>query len=80
MRILFNIWIERTITPLGKIAILKSVILSKIVQLWVLQPNPPMVLLIDCKKMCFKFVWNKKQDRISRKTVKKSIQKRIGAT
>ena len=31
MKILFNIWIKRTITPLGKIAILKSLILSKIV-------------------------------------------------
>ena len=41
MKILFNTWIKRTITPLGKIAILKSLILSKIVQLWMLLPNPP---------------------------------------
>ena len=40
-----------------------------------LLPNPHIVLLIDCKEMCFKFVLNKKQDRISRKTVIKSIEK-----
>ena len=37
IKILFNIWIKRTITPLGK----KSLILSKIVQLRMLLPNPP---------------------------------------
>ena len=41
MKILFNTWIKRTTTPLGKIAILKSLILLKIVQLWMLLPNPP---------------------------------------
>ena len=41
IKILFNIWIKRTITPLGKIAILKYLIQSKIVQLWMLMPNPP---------------------------------------
>ena len=30
---------------------------------------------IKMKKKCFKFVWNRKQDRISRKTVIKSIKK-----
>ena len=38
MKILYY---KRTITPLGKIAILKYLILSKIVQLWMLLPNPP---------------------------------------
>ena len=74
MKILFNIWIKRTITPLGKIAILKSLILSKIVQLWMLLLNPPDGFIDRLQKMCFKFVWNRKQDRISRKTVTKSTQ------
>ena len=41
MKILFNIWIKRMIMPLGKIAIWKSLILFKFVQLWLLLPNPP---------------------------------------
>ena len=66
MKILFNIWIQRTIKPLGKIAILKSLILSKIVQLWMLLPNPPGGFIDKLQKMCFKLVWNRKQDRLSR--------------
>ena len=62
MKILFNIWIKRTITPLGKIAILKFQILSKILQLWMLLPNPPDGFIDKLKKNCFKFVWNRKQD------------------
>ena len=69
IKTLFNIWIKRTIMPLRKIAILKSLILSKILHLWMLLPNPPDGLIDKLQKMCFKFVWNRKQDRISRKTV-----------
>ena len=38
---LYNIWIKRTITPLGKMTILKSLILYTFLQLWMLLPNPP---------------------------------------
>ena len=73
MKILFNIWIKRTITPSGKIAILKSLILSKIVQLWILLPNPHDGFIDRLQnkntKTFFKLVWSRKQDRISRKTV-----------
>ena len=38
---LFKIWSLRTITPLGRVAILKSLILSKLSHLWILLPDPP---------------------------------------
>ena len=38
---LFIIWLRRLITALGRIAILKSLILSKLVHLWLLLPDPP---------------------------------------
>ena len=39
---LFKIWLKRLITPLGRVAVLKSLI-SKLVHLclWILLPNPP---------------------------------------
>ena len=61
IKILFNIWIKTTITPLGKIVVLKSLILSKIVQLWMLQPNCTDRL----QTICFKFYGP--ENRISRK-------------
>ena len=36
-----RIWIKRHITPLGRVAILKSLVLSKFIHLWILLPNLP---------------------------------------
>ena len=74
IRTLFNLWIRRNITPLGRVAVLKSLILSKLVHLWLLLPNPPTESIEKLQKDCFKFVWNNKQDRISRKTTVKHIK------
>lgn len=38
---LFNIQAKHSITPLGRVAVLKSLILSKLVYLWIMLPNPP---------------------------------------
>ena len=40
VKALFNIWSKRHITPLGRVAILKTLILSKLVHLWILLPDP----------------------------------------
>ena len=53
---------------MGRVAILKSLVLSKLIHLWILLPNPPDVFIQKLQKMCFCFVWNGKQDRIGRKT------------
>ena len=65
---LMQLWMKRCITPLGRVAILKSLILSKLIHLWILLPNPPQEFLDNLQKMCFVFVWKEKQDKISRKT------------
>ena len=72
VKALFNIWLKRLITPLGRVAILKSLILSKLVHLWILLLDPPDDFVNNLQKMCFKFIWNNKQDKISRKTAVKS--------
>ena len=38
---LYKVWLKRQITPLGRVAVLKSLILSKIIHLQMLLPNPP---------------------------------------
>ena len=52
VKALFNIWSKRLITPLGRVAILKSLILSKLVHLWILLPDPPGDFVNNLQKMC----------------------------
>ena len=73
MKRLFSIWLKRQITPLGRIAVLKSLILSKLVYLWILLPNPPDNIVNEIQCLIFEFIWDKKRDRISRKFSCKSI-------
>ena len=47
---LFNIWIGRAITPLGRITVLKPLILSKIFYLVMLLPNSPDSFTDNLKK------------------------------
>ena len=63
---LFRIWSKRINTPLGRVAILKSLILSKLIYLWILLPNPPHKEITELQNLCFEFVWDKKTDRIKR--------------
>ena len=73
-RRLMQIWLKRNITPLGRVAVLKSLILSKLIHLWILLPKPPDALVVDIQKLCYSFVWGNKPDKISRKTAVKSVQ------
>ena len=75
IKALYKVWLKRQITPLGRVAVLKSLILSKIIHLWILLPNPPDSLVDALQKTVFQFVWNRKQDRISRKVTVKTIAK-----
>ena len=65
---------KRLIIPLGRVAVLKSLVLSKLIHLWILLPNPPDEYINSLQKLCYEFVWNKKPDKINRKTVHKSVQ------
>ena len=70
----FKIWSLRTITPLGRAAVLKSLILSKLIHLCILLSDPHDNFVKDLQKICFQFVWNRKQGRIARKTTIKDVQ------
>ena len=67
-KILFNNWTKRSTTPVGKVVILKSLILSKLIYLWIMLPNPPDDLIEELQKKCFDFVWDGKKDKIKRTT------------
>lgn len=73
-KILFKTWLKRTSTPLGRVAVLKSLILSKLIYLWLMLPNPPDNMIKELQLLCFEFVWDKKQDKVKRNTAVRNIE------
>ena len=63
---IINRWMKRVITPLVRIAVIKSLLVSKLNYLFSTLPNPPGVFLKDLNHILFKFVWSNKPDRIKR--------------
>ena len=57
---------KRVITPLGRIAIIKSLFISKLNYLFLTLPNPPDVFLKELTHILFTFVWSNKPNRIKR--------------
>lgn len=68
-------WMTRILTPIGRIAILKLVILSNLTYLWFLLPNLPDYFINKLQFLIYAFVWNQKSDKISRNTSTKFIAK-----
>ena len=57
---------KRVITPLGRIAIIKSLHISKLNYLF-------LTLLKELNHILFKFVWSNKPDRITRSVACRSV-------
>ena len=59
-------WRRINLTPLGKITVIKSLLLSKLVHLLTALPNPPQDDLKQLERMFFSFLWQGKRDPIKR--------------
>jgi len=66
---IINTWSRRTLTPFGKITVIKTLIVSKLVYLFSNLPDPSDDFMLELEKILFNFLWNGKNDRINRKTV-----------
>ena len=62
-------WKRRIISPLGKITVVKSILLPKLTHLFISLPNPSDMKIKELEKMFYKYIWNEKPDRIARKTI-----------
>ena len=69
IRKILNNWSRRQIPPLGKITVVKTLVLPKLTQLFVNLPDPTGDFLKEFDKMCFKFLWDGKQNKISKNVV-----------
>ena len=67
-KLLFASWAKRSNTPIGRVVVLKSLILSKLIYLWIMLPNPPDELINELQRKCFNFIWDGKKNKIKNTT------------
>ena len=59
-------WSKRILTPLGRLTILKTLLISKFNHLIIALPNPSANTISKLNKILFAFVWQSSSDRIKR--------------
>ena len=59
-------WEKRYISVLGRITVVKTLLLSKLTHLFISLPKPNINLLNQLEKTLYQFVWGGSTDRISR--------------
>ena len=68
-------WNLRNLSIYGKVCIIKSLALPKLVHLFSALPNPPPNLIKSIQDACFNFIWNGKNDKIKRTTMYNTYDK-----
>ena len=63
---LIKVWSKRNLTPLGRITVLKSLIIAKITHIMMTLPPENCKIIDDLEKRFFKFIWGGKPDPIKR--------------
>jgi hypothetical protein len=71
---LIKTWSKRNLTLIGKITVIKSLVLSKFVHLFIALPNPPTEIIKQLEQMSFKFIWSNGPDRIKRNLLMKDTE------
>ena len=59
-------WSRRILSPIGKITVIKTVMLPRLTHLFIALPNPDKAITKDLETAFFKFIWNDKTYKISR--------------
>ena len=63
---LLSQWKKRILTPIGRVTVLKSLIIPKLNHLIISLPNPPVHYIKSLNKMFFHFIWGSNSDRVKR--------------
>ena len=63
---IFSSWDKRNLSVIGKTLIIKSLALSQLLYLTSVIPNPEAPIMKRIETLLFKYVWNKKPDKIKR--------------
>lgn len=66
MKSQISLWLKRSLTVLGRITVVKSLLISKLNYLFLSLPNPPYNVMKEIESFLHKFIWAGKPDKISR--------------
>ena len=58
------IWSSRNMTPMGRVIIVKTCIISQLTYLFLNLPSLPSEYFLQIDKLIFNFIWNSKVDKI----------------
>ena len=66
-------WEKRDLTPFGRVTIIKTFILSKLVHLLIALPSPSKKLLNELNTMLYSFLWKGKPDQVKRTVASQAL-------
>jgi hypothetical protein len=66
MQNLLKLWAIRKLTVLGRITVLKTLIIPKITHLLISLPDPGKQFLININTLFYKFIWQNKPEKLKR--------------
>ena len=71
---MLHVWHKRYLTPIGKIAVIKTLAISKLNHLFTSVPSPNKHILKEFETVFFSFIWDGKPDKVKRTTITKNYQ------
>ena len=72
---IFKLWGKRQLTPLGKITVMKSLIISTITHLLINIPDPPHAFMNDLNKEMYNFLWDGKKNKLRKDVIGRPLEK-----
>ena len=62
-------WNKRQLTPMGKVTVIKTFIMSKFIHIFTTLPTPKDDKIKEINKMLYSFLWDNKTDKIKREKI-----------
>ena len=75
IRSLLQQWSRRLLTPIGRITVLKTIIIPKMNHLFISLPDPSNEFINRLNDMFYKFIWNNKIDKVKRTAITRDYLK-----
>ena len=66
-------WSKRNLSTIGRITVVKSILIPKLTHLFMALPNPDRKYLKELNTLLFNYIWNSKVDRVARTVVTKKF-------
>ena len=68
---IMNVWSKRNLTPFGKVVVLKTLVIPKLLYLFLNLQDPPIQFINNLETIMYKFLWDNKPSKIDKNTVKR---------